>query len=104
MIKMHNLLTFKILAWIVILNISMTILHYVDNIIFFHEYPEPPWLTAGIVDAFWFLMTPIGLLGLWFARKERKLQSSICLLTYAAMVPVLWIVALWKTPISSEHA
>lgn len=74
MIKIHNLLTFKILAWIVILNISMTILHYVDNIIFFHEYPEPPWLTAGIVDAFWFLMTPIGLLGLWFARKERKLQ------------------------------
>ena len=77
--------TFKALTWLVALNIATTILHYVDNIAFFHEYPEPPWLTPGLVDAFWFVMTPVALAGLWLVRRGRRRIGSIALLAYAGM-------------------
>ncbi|HVR97376.1 MAG TPA: hypothetical protein VMW27_12225 [Thermoanaerobaculia bacterium] len=77
--------TFKTLAWLVALNIATTVLHYVDNIVFFHEYPEPPWLTPGIVDVFWFFMTPVALTGLWLVRRDRRSMGSIVLLAYAGM-------------------
>lgn len=34
-----------------------TIFHYVDNVCYFHLYPEPAWLNARMVDAFWFAST-----------------------------------------------
>jgi hypothetical protein len=83
--QIRSLFTFRALASLVALNVATTILHYVDNIMFFHEYPEPPWLTPGLVDAFWFLMTPLALVGLWLARRDRRNLSSIALLTYAGM-------------------
>lgn len=69
----------------VALNIATTLLHYVDNIVFFHEYPEPPWLKPGMVDAFWFFMTPVALAGLWLMRRGRRGIGSIVLLAYAGM-------------------
>ncbi len=80
-----GLLGFKVLFGVVALNIVATVLHYVDNIIFFSDYPEPAWLAPGIVDAFWFLMTPVALCGLWFAHRENRSLSSLCLLVYAGM-------------------
>ena len=77
--------TFRTLVWLVSINIAMSVLHYVDNLLFFHEYPEPPWLSPGIVDAFWFVMTPVALWGLWLARRGRQSYSSIVLLIYAGM-------------------
>jgi hypothetical protein len=81
--RIQTLPTFKTLAWLVALNIAMTILHYVDNVAFFHEYPEPPWLRPGMVDAFWFLMTPVALAGLWLMRRDCRRIGSIVLLVYA---------------------
>jgi hypothetical protein len=66
-------------------NIAAGVLHYGDNITFFHQYPEPSWLKPGMVDAFWFVMTAVLLLGLWFARRGRSRLSSMLLLLYAAM-------------------
>lgn len=83
--RIHTLFTFKTLAWLVALNIATTILHYVDNVAFFHEYPEPPWLAPGMVDAFWFFMTPFAVIGLWLARRDRRGIGSIVLLAYAGM-------------------
>lgn len=39
--KLEALFTFRALAWLVALNIGTTILQYVDNILFFDDYPEP---------------------------------------------------------------
>jgi hypothetical protein len=83
--KLQKLFTFRSLAWLVALNIATTILHYVDNIAFFRHYPEPSWLAPGMVDAFWFLMTPVALAGLWLAYRGRRILSSIVLLAYAGM-------------------
>jgi hypothetical protein len=83
--KIPSLFTFKALAWLVALNVATTVLHYGDNILFFHEYPEPLWISPGLVDAFWFLMTPVALAGLWLARRGHRNLSSIALLTYACM-------------------
>lgn len=81
----QKLLSFKVLAWLVAVNIAASILHYVDNIAFFPDYPEPSWLAPGMVDAFWFLMTPVALGGLWLAYRGRRGLSSVVLLLYAGM-------------------
>jgi hypothetical protein len=44
-------------------NVVTSILHYVDNVIFFKHYPEPTWLNPHLVDMAWFIMTPFGLAG-----------------------------------------
>lgn len=81
----QKLFSFTALAWLVAVNIAASILHYVDNIAFFPDYPEPPWLAPGMVDAFWFLMTPVALGGLWLAHRRRRGLSSMFLLLYAGM-------------------
>ncbi len=43
---------------LLVVNIATSILPYMDNILFFHTYPEPHWINPQIIDAFWFVMTP----------------------------------------------
>lgn len=74
--------TLKILVW---LNVATTILHYVDNVIFFHHYPEPTWLNPHLVDAFWFVMTPFAFVGLWLIKKQRLSAGITALVLYCLM-------------------
>lgn len=67
------------------INIGASILHYVDNILFFHAYPEPPWINPQIIDAFWFVMTPLAVLGYVFYSKGLRGYSYLCLYLYAVM-------------------
>lgn len=83
--KRTSLLSYKALLWLVAVNVVASILHYVDNVMFFHEYPEPPWLTPAAVDAFWFVMTPVALLGLWLVRQNHLGAGLVALTTYAGM-------------------
>jgi hypothetical protein len=53
----------QVLYWLLIANVVATIFHYADNVCYFHLYPEPAWLNAKIVDAFWFVMTPLAVIG-----------------------------------------
>jgi len=39
-------------------NVVTSILHYVDNVVFFRHYPAPTWLSPHLVDLAWFVMTP----------------------------------------------
>ncbi len=61
----------KNLLRLLVMNIAASVAHYADNIVRFVEYPEPPWLNPSRVDAFWFLMTPIGVLAYWLYRQGR---------------------------------
>lgn len=47
---------YKALIWLTLYGAA---LHFFDNVYFFDQYPEPAWLTAGIVGALWI---PIALL------------------------------------------
>ena len=62
---------YKTLIFIVLLNVFSSILHYVHNVVYFDHYPEPDWLSPHLVDAFWFVMTPIGIYGLIVAVKSQ---------------------------------
>lgn len=42
--------TYKLMLW---LTLYASGLHFFDNVYFFDQYPEPAWLTAGIVGALW---------------------------------------------------
>lgn len=72
------------LFWLLAANIVATILHYADNIYYFQLYPEPPWLNAKMVDAFWFVMTPLAVLGYWLIRRGSIHRGCLVLYAYAA--------------------
>jgi|ERR1044072_3431222 hypothetical protein len=74
--------------WLLVLlavNIGASLLHYVDNIVFFHAYPEPHWISPRIIDAFWFVMTPFAVLGYVLYGKGLRTYSYLCLYLYSLM-------------------
>lgn len=73
-----------LLIWFAFTFLS-SILHYVHNVIYFSFYPEPIWLNPDLVDYCWFVMTPFGLLGLWFLWLENKKTSFFFLSIYCIM-------------------
>ena len=70
---------------LLVINIGTSILHYVDNILFFHTYPEPHWINPQIIDAFWFVMTPFAVLGYLLYSKGLRRYAYLCLYLYALM-------------------
>ena len=73
------------LFWIILGNIAASVLHYLDNIARFHEYPEPQWLSPHLVDAFWFVMTPVALGGYYLYTRGRGTMAYLLLYLYGAM-------------------
>ncbi len=45
-----TLKVYKALVWLTLYAAS---LHFFDNVYYFEEYPEPAWLTAGLVAVLW---------------------------------------------------
>jgi hypothetical protein len=74
-----------ILLTLLAANIVTSILHYVDNVVFFRHYPEPTWLSPHLVDLAWFVMTPFGVAGYLLFRRGRRSAALTCLYLYAAM-------------------
>jgi hypothetical protein len=70
---------------LVSVTLAASILHYVDNIVFFDGYPEPAWITPHFIDAFWFVMTPFGVVGWLLWRQGVRGLSLFCLLSYGIM-------------------
>ncbi|MGL1958296.1 MAG: hypothetical protein OCD00_13370 [Colwellia sp.] len=75
----------KALIIIMLFNIASSVLHYVHNIVYFADYPEPEWMTPHIVDYFWFVMTPIGLWGVVCELKNNIRKANVLLFAYALM-------------------
>lgn len=75
----------KNLLVLIILNIIATFGHYVDNICYFADYPEPHWLSPSIVDAFWFFMTPFAAFGYWYYLKGWHGLARWSLVAYCLM-------------------
>ena len=73
------------LRLLIVINVAATILHYVDNVLFFEDYPEPPWLRPHMIDAFWFVMTPFALTGYLLVKRGFLHLGSAALYAYAGM-------------------
>ena len=74
----------QVLLWLLVGNIVATIFHYADNVCYFPLYPEPLWLNASLVDAFWFVMTPLAVIGYWLVRRGFIHRGCLVLYAYAA--------------------
>ena len=73
------------LLGVLAINVLTTILHYADNIAFFHTYPEPHWINPQIIAAFWFVMTPIAFVGYVLYGRGSHPYSYLCLYLYSLM-------------------
>lgn len=74
----------QVLFWLLVANVIATIFHYADNVCYFHLYPEPPWLNAKWVDAFWFVMTPLAVVGYLLLKRGFIHWGCFVLYAYAA--------------------
>jgi hypothetical protein len=68
---------------ILILSIAITSIHYTDNAIYVHEYPEPEWFTTSGVLITWVVMTTIGIIGYWLYTRQLYWLSYFLLGMYA---------------------
>ncbi len=60
--------------WLVILliiNIICTILHYMDNFLFFDRYPASNWMNMHHVYIAWLLLTPFAFIGYLLYKKQK---------------------------------
>lgn len=71
------------LKWLLIATVAGSILHYVDNLLFFEQYPEPPWINRTMIDAFWFLMTPLAFVGYRLIKQGFRHAGVLVLMAYA---------------------
>ncbi len=73
----------KTLLVILITNIIITSLHYIDNAIFISKYPEPDWITVSGVYITWAILTLVGFAGYWFYRQNKLWLAYFCLGIYS---------------------
>lgn len=76
--------THWLLAMLVVCIVT-SILHYVDNVLFFDQYPEPTWFNPSLVDILWFVMTPIGITGYICWQQGHRTLAFGLLYLYVAM-------------------
>lgn len=75
----------RVLLVLLLVNVTASVLHYVDNIRFFDAYPEPAWISPHFIDAFWFVMTPFAVVGFFLFSKGSRWGSAASLAAYALM-------------------
>jgi hypothetical protein len=73
------------LRWLLIMNFASSVAHYADNIVRFGAYPEPMWLSPWRVDAFWFVMTPVGAVAYALCRMGKVRAAALASYAYGAM-------------------
>lgn len=81
----HAIFSYRQVKRWFIITIVTSILHYVDNVLFFEHYPEPTWLNAKLVDMFWFVMTPVAGLAIWLFKRQKNHSALIATFMYVAM-------------------
>jgi hypothetical protein len=76
----------RMLLALLIANLVASALHFGDNMLRFHEYPEPKWITGPhVVDALWLVITPLLALGWWLAHRGMRWGSIGVLWLYGAL-------------------
>lgn len=73
----------RILLAIIVINITITSLHYTDNAWFIDLYPEPEWLSTSRVFITWGIMTIIALISYWLYVQKNYWLSYLSLIIYS---------------------
>ncbi len=73
----------KWLQSLLIINLVSTIIHYIDNYIFFDQYPLPDWVVPEGVYISWLILTPFAFLGYWLYHKRLFWLAYGCLCIYS---------------------
>lgn len=68
---------------ILILSIAITSIHYTDNAIYVHKYPEPEWFTTSGVLITWGVMTAIAIISYSLYSRQNYWLSYFLLGMYA---------------------
>jgi hypothetical protein len=66
--------------------ILVSIVHYVDNVANYADYPDPtsgPDPSKGLIAASWFLFTGFGVAAYVLAARDRLVAAGLCLAVYA---------------------
>ena len=76
----------RILSWIFAVAVVVSIIHYTDNYVNFHDYPQPrtgPKPSAGGVLGAWFGFTAAGLAGYLVFRRRPSGLALVLLAAYS---------------------
>ncbi len=68
---------------VLLAGIVLTTVHYVDNYLYFDEYPQPASLRRWHVYAGWLLLTAVGVAGHRLYVTGRELPAYGCLVVYS---------------------
>jgi hypothetical protein len=75
----------KWLLALILLNILVSLGHYIHNIIFLPQYHEPAWITPALIDSLWFVMTPLSGIGYILYSQGKFKLGLACLYGYCGM-------------------
>ena len=65
---------------------AASLLHFVHNAVYLHDYPNlPAWLTAGGVAAAWLLVAGVGVLGYLLYSRVSRVAGLIVIAVYAVL-------------------
>jgi hypothetical protein len=75
-----------VLMVLIAANVVASALHFGDNMLRFDQYPEPKWIASPhTVDALWFLMTPLLVLGWWSVSRGRRWAALVAFWVYGVL-------------------
>jgi hypothetical protein len=75
----------RLLSILFISNVVATLLHYGDNILNLHEYPDLPTARASSIVLFFIVMIPFGVVGYWLYVISRHKLSYYLLYVYCLL-------------------
>jgi len=77
----------RILSWIFAVAVVVSIVHYTDNYVNYHDYPQPKTLSnapEALVPGFWLGFTAAGLAGYLLFRRRPSDLALVLLAVYSA--------------------
>jgi hypothetical protein len=75
----------RLLSLLFMANVVATLLHYGDNILNLHEYPDLPTAQASSIVLFFIVMIPFGVAGYWLYVARRHKLSYYLLYIYCLL-------------------
>lgn len=76
----------RLLRALIAVAVLVSIVHYVDNVVNYADYPEPtsgPAPSQAMIGVSWFVLTAFGAAGLLFFARRRIRPAAACLAVYA---------------------
>jgi hypothetical protein len=78
----------RVLLWLLGVAFVVSVVHYVDNVVNYSDYPQPdpggpPAPTAVVIAVSWFVFTAAGLSGLWLWFRRSIVGAALAFVSYS---------------------